>query len=74
MRDHALRLLLGSHSGLEVLDRLEGLGVLVGRLDERSLLAIQDALGTRNRRVNQSHDLETRTKLVLKTERVASDQ
>ena len=54
-----------------IFDSLEDLGVSVGRLDERSPLALEDTLGSLDRRVNQGGDLESGSKLVLESERVA---
>ena len=54
-----------------VLDRLEHLGVLVCRLDERLSLALENTLSAGSRRVNERRDLETGTELVLESERVA---
>lgn len=64
--------------GLELLghiivERLNGrvdLGVPVGRLDERGAFALEHGLGAVVRRVDQRDDLETRSELVLESERV----
>lgn len=54
-----------------VLDSLEDFGVSVCGLYEGSSLALEYTFGTRNRRIDQSGNFESRTKLVLESEGVA---
>ena len=63
--------LFSVEGGVVVLDGLVDLGVAVGGLDKALTFAFENLFSTRYRGVNQSSDLETRTELVLETERVA---
>jgi hypothetical protein len=68
---NSLRLLVLGDGITEILDRLVDDGVSVSRLYETSPLAGQYGFGTSSSRVDQSDDFETRTELVLESERVA---
>jgi hypothetical protein len=57
-----------------ILDRLVCLGVFVSRQDERCPLALEDLFGSSDGWVDETSDLESGTKLVLESERVAGCQ
>jgi hypothetical protein len=63
---------LGSFkSRVVIFDGLEDLCVAVSRLDETLTLAFENLFCARDRWIDQGCDLETRTELVLESERVA---
>lgn len=54
-----------------ILDGLEDPSISVGRLDKTLSLAVEHLFGSSDGRVNQRGDLESRTELVLESERMA---
>jgi hypothetical protein len=61
-----LGLLLRAHDLYKVVQRLKDTGVLISRSDEGFALFLEDALGAFGGRIDQSDDLETRTKFTIR--------